>query len=87
MEEIKQIYLQTHLHLGNQKPQNGIKCLLGQYYTIHTVIDNYLSFIFMNINKIFRNWGKMQNKLGGILATEGPRGPKLRSIDCYDNVL
>ena len=47
----------------------------------------------MNINKIFRNLGKMQKKLGGIhlntcfLATEGPRESKLKSNDCYDNVL
>ena len=37
MEKVKQILLQIHLYLGNRKPQsaeNGIKWLLGQYYTI-----------------------------------------------------
>ena len=41
MEKIKQIHLQMHLYLGNQKPQsaeNGIKWSLVQYYTIRTVI-------------------------------------------------
>ena len=44
MEKIKQIHLQIHLYLGKQKPQNaenGIKWLLGQYYTIHTSFDEY----------------------------------------------
>ena len=43
----------------------------------------------MNIDKIFRNWGKMQNKNKNtyILATEGPKELKLKSNDCYDNVL
>ena len=52
MEKIKQIRLQIQLCLGKQKPQsaeNGIKWLLGQYYTIHTLIDKFLSFIFMTI--------------------------------------
>ena len=40
----------------------------------------------MNIDKVFRNWVKMQ-KIGGIhlntciLATEGPKEPKLKSND------
>ena len=47
----------------------------------------------MNINKIFWNWGKIQKKSGGvplntcILATEGPKESKLKSNDCYDNVV
>ena len=47
----------------------------------------------MNINNILKNCGKMRKKLGGIhlnaciLATEGPKEPKLKSNDCYDNVL
>ena len=41
----------------------------------------------MNIDKIYRNCGKMQNKIGGIhlntcvLATEGPKEPKFKSND------
>ena len=38
-KKIKQIHLQIHLYLSNQKPQcaeNGIKWFLGQYYTILT---------------------------------------------------
>ena len=68
MEKIKQIHLRKHLYLDNQKPlsaENGIKWLQGQCYIIHTVIYMYISywsFIFLNIDKIFRNWGKMQNK-------------------------
>ena len=49
MEKIKQIHLRIHLYLGNQKPKsavNGIKWLLGQYYTIHTVIDKLFEFHF-----------------------------------------
>ena len=52
MKKIKQIHLQIQLCLGKQKPQsaeNGIKWLLGQYYTIHTLIDKFLNFIFMTI--------------------------------------
>ena len=44
MEKIKQIHLQIQLCLGKQKPQsaeNRIKWLLGQYYTIHIVIDTF----------------------------------------------
>ena len=49
MEKIKQIHLQIHLYLGNQNPQraeNGIKWLLGQYYSIHTVIDKLFEIHF-----------------------------------------
>ena len=49
MEKIKQIHLQKHLYLGNQKPQsaeNGIKWSLGQYNTIRTVIDMLFEFHF-----------------------------------------
>ena len=49
MEKIKQIHLQIHLYLGNQKPKsavNGIKWLLGQCYTIHTVTDKLFEFHF-----------------------------------------
>ena len=49
MNKIKQIHLQIHLYLSNQKPQcaeNRIKWLLGQYYTIHTVIDKLFEFHF-----------------------------------------
>ena len=49
MEKIKQIHLQIHLYLANQKPQraeNGIKWLLGLYYTIHTVEDKLFEFHF-----------------------------------------
>ena len=49
MEKIKQINLQMHLYLGYQKPksaENGIKWSLGQYYTIHTVIDELFVFHF-----------------------------------------
>ena len=48
-KKIKQIHLQIHVYLSNQKPQcaeNGIKWLLGQYYTIHTVIDKLFEFHF-----------------------------------------
>ena len=48
-KKIKQIHLQIHLYLSNQKPQcaeNGIKWLLGQCYTIHTVIDKLFEFHF-----------------------------------------
>ena len=48
-KKIKQIHLQIRLYLSNQKPQcaeNGIKWLLGQYYTIHTVIDKLFEFHF-----------------------------------------
>ena len=47
----------------------------------------------MNIYKILGIGVKCREKLGGIhsntciLATEGPKKPKLRSNDCYCNVL
>ena len=46
MINVKQIHLKMHLYLGNQKLQsseNGIKLLLGQYYTILTVLDKLFS--------------------------------------------
>ena len=49
MEKIKQIHLLIHLYLGNKTPQsaeNEIKCVLGQYYTIHTVLDMLFEFYF-----------------------------------------
>ena len=49
MEKIKQIHLQIHLYLGYQKPkitENEIKWLLGQYHTIHTVLDKLSGFHF-----------------------------------------
>ena len=64
---MEKIHLQIHLYLGNQKAQsaeNGIKWLLGQYFTIHTFIDKVFEYRFHEyINKILRNWGKMQNKI------------------------
>ena len=33
---------------------------IGQYYTIHTVIDTLFEFIFINIDQIFRNHVKVQ---------------------------
>ena len=49
-KKIKQIHLQIHLYLSNQKPQcaenAGIKWLLGQCYTIRTVIDKLFEFHF-----------------------------------------
>ena len=49
MEKIIQIHLQIQMHtcLGNQKPQSaekGNRWLLGQYYTIRTVIDMLFDF-------------------------------------------
>ena len=51
MEKVKQIHLQIHLYLDNQKPQsaeNGVKWLLGQYTcnTTHTVTDKLFEFHF-----------------------------------------
>ena len=49
MEKIKQIQLQIHLYFDNKKSQsaeNGIKWLLGQYDTTHTVTDKLFEFHF-----------------------------------------
>ena len=55
---------------------------------------SHFIFIFMNINNIFRNWGKMRKAYGGIhvknahiTVTDRPRRLKLVSNDCLDIVL
>ena len=86
MEKIKQIHLQIQLCLGKQKPQsaeNGIKWLLGQYYTLHTVTDTLFEFHFRDyfINSLKCRKIRVIHLNRGILATEGPKEPKLKSND------
>ena len=55
---------------------------------------SHLIFIFMNINNIFRNWGKNAESIRRytgvkthIKVTDSPRELKLVSNDCLDIVL
>ena len=55
---------------------------------------SHLIFIFMNVNNIFRSWGKnaesirwYTRKKAHIMATDRPRELKVVSNDCLDIVL
>ena len=75
---------------------NKIKTEILKAILCHPILQfvSYLIFIFMNINNIFRSWGKnaesirrYTRKNAHTMTTDRPRELKVVSNDCLDIVL